>query len=39
MKYCKPTFEPIATFKKDTKGLWTRDVFGGRAIVRVRIEF
>ena len=23
MKYCKPTFEPIATFKKDTKGLWT----------------
>ena len=22
MKYCKPTFESIATFKKDTKGLW-----------------
>ena len=42
MKYCKPTFESIATFKKDTKGLWTgkfRDVFGGRAIVRATIEF
>ncbi|VML46629.1 Uncharacterised protein [Streptococcus pneumoniae] len=42
MKCCKPTFESIATFKKDTKGLWTgkfRDIFGGRAIVRIRIEF
>ena len=42
MKYCKPTFESIATFKKDTKGLWNgkvRDIFGGRAIVRIRIEF
>lgn len=42
MKYCKPTFESIATFKKDTKGLWTgkfRDVFGGRAIARITIEY
>lgn len=42
MKYCKPTFESVATFKKDTKGLWTgkfRDIFGGRALVRVEIYF
>lgn len=42
MKYCKPTFESIATFKKDTNGLWTgkfRDAFGGRAIVKITIEF
>lgn len=42
MKYCKPTFESVATFKRDTKGLWTgkfRDVFGGRALFEVIIRY
>lgn len=36
MRYCKPIFESIATFKQDTKGLWIgkrRDIFGGKSIV------
>lgn len=42
MKYSKPTIETIANFKKDTNGLWFGrfvDIFGGRAVVKVTIEY
>lgn len=42
MKYNKPTLEKVASFKKDTNGLFFgkfTDVFGGRAVVQIVIRF
>lgn len=40
--YSKPSIEKVAGFKESTRGLWTgkfRDVFGGRAIIRIHIQY
>lgn len=42
MKYSKPMVEQIASFKNDTRGLWTGrfvDIFGGHAIIRIIIQY
>lgn len=40
--YNKPSFEKIASYNTITNGLWTgkwRDIFGGRAIIKITIEW
>lgn len=40
--YSKPSIEKVAIFKESTKGLWFgkyTDVFGGRAVIKVTIEY
>ncbi|KDE73918.1 hypothetical protein FUSO7_05620 [Fusobacterium necrophorum BFTR-2] len=42
MKYSKPTIEKIADFKNDTNGIWFGrfvDIFGGRAVVKITIQY
>ncbi|XVG95397.1 putative RiPP precursor [Eubacteriales bacterium KG127] len=42
MKYSKLTIEKIADFKNDTKGIWFGrfvDIFGGRAVVKITIQY
>lgn len=42
MRYSKPVLEKVASFKKQTYGVWFgkfTDIFGGKAVIRITIEW